>query len=98
MDCLVISAKKYRFTDEKTGEVKSGLHVQYLDPLMREDTENQKGDLPLKVPALENCFDKLTILPAYYDLDFRQRPDAKGKPVLTLASAKLIKEIDFSLS
>lgn len=96
MECLVISAKKYSFEDEKTHEVKSGLHVQYLDPIMREDSVTQKGDLPLKVPALEICFDQLTKLPAYYDLDFRQRPDGKGKPVLTLANAKFISSVDFS--
>lgn len=98
MECLVISAKKYRFADEKTGEIKSGLHVQYLDPIMREDNDMQKGDLPLKVASIENCFEKLSTLPGFYDLDFRQRPDAKGKPVLTLANAKLVCPIDFKIA
>jgi hypothetical protein len=96
MKLLVIFAKKYRFTDEKTGEVKSGLHVSYLDPEMREDTFQQKGDSMLKVPALETVFDKLTTIPAYYEIDFRQRPDSKGKPVLTMASAEFLEKVNYN--
>jgi hypothetical protein len=98
MECLVISAKKYKFEDEKTKEIKSGLHVQYLDPVMREDSAVQKGDLPLKVPALESLFDKLEVVPGFYELDFRQRPDSKGRPVLTLASARFVCGVSFNPS
>lgn len=92
---LVIAAKKYKFEDEKTKEVKSGMHVTYLDPVMREDSSTQIGDLPLKVPSIDGVFDKLTALPGFYELDFRQRPGANNKPILTLASAKLVCPVEF---
>jgi hypothetical protein len=31
-------------------------------------------------------------VPGYYDLNFRMRPDAKGKPTLVLQGAKLVPE------
>lgn len=95
MKCLVLNAKKYSFVDEATGEVKSGMHVTYIDPLMREDSNMQKGDLVMKVPALESNFEKLNNIPGFYELDFRQRPDAKGRPVLTLADVKFIEKVNF---
>jgi hypothetical protein len=31
-------------------------------------------------------------VPGYYDLNFRMRPDAKGKPTLVLQGAKFVPE------
>jgi hypothetical protein len=93
---LVIAAKSYDFKND-AGERVQGLNVTYLDPEMREDTETQVGLLPLKVPALSKVFSQIEKLPGYYELDFRQRPDGKGKPVLTLASCRFKAELDIGL-
>lgn len=89
MDCLVIAAKSYNFKNDAQEQV-SGTNVYYLDPVMREDSPEQTGLLPLKVPALATVFAKLLPenLPGIYELDFRQRPDSKGRPILTLADVK----------
>jgi len=94
MKILVIAAKAYDFVNKDTGERIQGLNVHYLDPVMREDTNTQKGLIPLKVPALSNVYQKIQVLPAFYEADFRQRPDSKGRPVLTLADLTLLKELN----
>lgn len=93
---LVIAAKAYDFKNDREERVQ-GVNVYYLDPEMREDTETQVGLLPLKVPALSKVLNQIEKLPGYYGLDFRQRPDAKGKPVLTLANATFKSELDLGL-
>lgn len=97
MKGLVIATKKYDFVNRETGEHLQGAHVYYLDPLMRDDNENTKGLLPLKVPVIPRVLEKIQDLPAFYDLEFRHRPDSKGKPQLTLADATLIQSIDFEV-
>ncbi|TWH56438.1 hypothetical protein DesLBE_0641 [Desulfitobacterium sp. LBE] len=94
MKVLVIAAKSYDFVNKDTGERLQGANVHYLDPVMREDTDTSKGLLPLKVPCIPRVLPKLTDLPAFYEADFRQRPDAKGRPVLTLADVSLLEKID----
>lgn len=93
MKILIIASKSYDFIKDETGERLQGAHVHYLDPLMREDTDSTKGLLPLKVPALKSALGKITTLPGLYEAEFRQRPDGKGRPVFTLADAKLVKEV-----
>jgi len=94
MKILIIAVKSYDFVNKDTGERIQGTNVHYLDPVMHEDTANQKGLFPLKVPALTRVIEKITTLPAFYEADFRQRPDSKGRPVLTLADVSLLKELD----
>lgn len=84
--CYVLGWKSYDFTKDN-GERLQGLHVHYIDDAFRDDTENQMGVLPMKVPAISAVKNQLAVVPAYYDLDFRQRPDGRGKPVLTLVAA-----------
>jgi len=94
MKVLIIAAKSYDFINKDTGERLQGANVHYLDPVMREDTDTSKGLLPLKVPCLPKVFSKLEELPGFYEADFRQRPDGKGRPVLTLADVTLQSVVD----
>lgn len=94
MKVLIIGAKRYSFINKDTGEHISGLNVHYLDPAYREDNNNTKGLLPIKITALDKVFDQLSEIPGIYEVDFRQRPGQGSKPVLTLVNAILIKPVE----
>lgn len=92
---LVISADRYEFTDEKTGEIRKGVTVNYINDY-REDTEMSVGLKPTKISANAEVFDAIRAgtAPALYELDFRTRPGKEGKPTLQLVKATLVKTID----
>lgn len=78
--CLVLSASTYKITDEKTGEVNSGLTVFYLptDNLSPEDDEaaRGRGQIALGIqPSKANLpLDKQTkvkFAPALYDMTLK---------------------------
>jgi len=89
---LVLGAKGYDFKNDD-GDRLQGMNVSYCDLSFRDDKELEKGFLPMKVSAISDVFKSLEELPAFYALDFRQRPDGKGKAVLTITGAKFIRKL-----
>jgi len=89
---MVIGARRYDFTSDK-GEHIEGLKVTYLD--QPETGPNGIGFLPLTINAQSDVWSKLEAVPGWYDLSFRQRPDAKGRPVLILDGLELLEAIKF---
>lgn len=85
-DYLVLHVSRYDFQD-RSGQVVRGVSVTYLD--QRFEDKNSKGWAPLKVNADSSLWSVFTVVPGRYSLDFRQRPDSKGKPTLALTSASL---------
>jgi hypothetical protein len=53
---LVLSADRYEFSDEKTGDLRRGVTLQYITDY-REDTSTSVGFKPIKAPALDEVFD-----------------------------------------
>ncbi|MCX7746595.1 MAG: hypothetical protein N2645_06875 [Clostridia bacterium] len=96
MEALVLGVKRYSFVNDD-GEKVEGAKIAYLDDLEGTffQTNDLKGIFPLTVSAPVGAFDHFSKLPAFYDLDFRQRPDSKGKPVMVLVGAKFVSEISF---
>lgn len=91
---LIISADKWKLTDEKTGELRSGVTVQYINDY-REDTDLSLGLKPTKAPASPEVFDiiKKGGAPGMYRLDMKTRPGKDGKPTLTIAHVELINPV-----
>lgn len=87
-DYLVLCAKGYDFVNRETGEHLSGINVYYLDLLMSDYQDGMKGLAPLKVSCTPRVLEQLTVVPGFYDLNFRQKPGTNGKPTLVLADAK----------
>jgi hypothetical protein len=88
---FVLFVRRYDFSDE-TGKRIQGFKMTYLDEQV-ENTPTAKGRPPMTVTSSEvgmwHCF---TTVPGYYDLDFRMKPDSKGKPTLVLQGVKLVPE------
>jgi hypothetical protein len=91
---LIISADKWKLTDEKTGEIRSGVTIQYVNDY-REDSDVSVGFKPIKAPANESVFEtiKKSGAPAMYRLDMRTRPGKDGKPTLTIVRVDFVKQV-----
>ena len=87
---FVLSAKKYAFTDTKTGELKEGVTVFYvpaLDPTISEDGIT-KGQVPVKANFALSQFESFQSLPGVYDIEYDIVPTSTGKLNFKYISAK----------
>ena len=88
---FVLLVRRYDFSDD-TGKRIQGFKMTYLDEQI-ENTAIAKGRPPMTVTSSEvGMWHSFSTVPGYYDLDFRMRPDAKGKPTLVLQGAKFLPE------
>lgn len=87
MNYLVLHVRPYSF-EADDGKHVSGASVTYLDlgaPVER----GEVGHPPLTMSVSDDVAKSFPQAPALYDLDFRHRRGKGGKPVLTLAGARL---------
>lgn len=92
---LILSCDSWEMPDEKTGEIRKGLSVWYVNDY-REDTAGSFGFKPTKVSADCALIDRLrdAKLPALFDLDFGSRPGAQGKATLTLTGLTKVQNVN----
>ena len=92
---LILSTDSWDMVDEKTGEMRRGLSVWYVNEY-REDTAESFGFKPTKVSADRALLDQLRSakLPALFDLDFGSRPGAQGKATLTLTGLTKVQSVN----
>ena len=95
MERVVLAAKRYDFTDEKTGKRITGAKIMYLEGV--ESSDNVRGSLPVTVPAQIDLFQVFKQLPGVYKVDFSMFPDGSGKPVLRMVSASYVKPANFEI-
>lgn len=90
---IVTGYRPYDFVNAD-GEKVQGVKVFYLD----EGTDDSEhGLFPLNISISYDQLTNLTQVPGVYDLDFKQRRDQKGKPVLVLKSVSLIEPLNVPL-
>lgn len=91
---LILSADAWDMPDEKTGEIRSGVSVWYVNDY-REDTKTSIGFKPTKVSAAPEILDQLrsSQLPALFQMTYGSRPGAQGKATLTLIKADHVKNV-----
>lgn len=78
---FILSAKKYSFADQNTGELKSGLTVHYVNDIKPcEISAGSKGSAPVKASFPMQEFDNLADVPNYYNIDYDITADSQGKP------------------
>lgn len=92
---LVLSADAWEMPDEKTGEIRKGVSVWYVNSY-REDEAKSVGFKPTKLAATFDAFDQLRVggLPGLFEMDFGTRPGAQNKATLTLISAKHVGKVE----
>lgn len=81
---LVLGVTAYKFADERTGEMREGAHIHYLNNYAFNEP-NKKGTLPTKMSAALSIFEDVETkqFPAICDLESISLPDGKGQPKLT---------------
>lgn len=92
MRCLVLGARRYSFRDDDGARVEGAtLHYLTLDGEQGSGTD-QVGEIPLAVSAPSAVFQELARVPAFYDVDFRQRPGRGGRPTLQASGVSYLGE------
>lgn len=85
--CVLLSARRYQFTDDKTGRPVEGVSLTYLTGDV-DQTDDQRGMVPLSIAAPLDVFGSLQAVPGFYDMDFKQRAGKGGKPTLQCVSLR----------
>lgn len=87
MSFLVLHVRPFSFRDDKNKLVE-GASVTYLDPHNDTD-EGEKGYAPLTITASLDVVKDFLQVPGHYQMEFRQRRGAKGRPTISLTGALL---------
>ena len=78
-ECLVLTVLKWEFRDEKSGEMKKGVTVHYIDPASTFDQEEKIGSKLNKTSADIKFFSDFGTLPGKYNLGWRLESGSPGK-------------------
>lgn len=85
---LLLAIRHYDF-EGSNGRRVQGVQLTYItDDVQTEG--NTRGSLPMTVSAPMEVLSQVGALPAYYALDFKQRPGPKGKPTLNAVKASFV--------
>ena len=84
--CVLLSARSYDFKDDQ-GRSVQGVTLSYLTGDV-ETTGDRRGVFAMSINAQPEIFAQLGPVPGIYDMDFKQRPGPKGKPVLQVVGLK----------
>ena len=78
---LILSAKKYSFTDKQTSELREGVIAYYVPALESciSDDGLTKGHVPIKAGFNIAQFSNFNAVPGYYDIDYDLVADSQGK-------------------
>lgn len=91
---LITSADTWEMPDERTGEIRKGLSVWFLNEY-REDSDSAFGFKPTKVSADRSLLEDMRgKLPGIFELEYGSRPGAQGKATLTLIGVRHVRAID----
>lgn len=91
--CIILSARRYEFKDDKTGELVKGCSVDYVTGDLA-NTETQRGAFPLTITAPPDVFGQLQAVPGAYEMDFKQRPGRNGRPTLQLVGLRFKQSLE----
>ncbi len=93
MKVLVFGLKPWEMVDEKTGVVRSGAVLEYLDLEYKEDSDKYTGLKTFKTGKPADV--SLPQVPGLYEFEMRPMQNNRGRMELGLASAKFLGAVDF---
>jgi hypothetical protein len=94
--CIVLTARRYDFEDEKTGRRIEGVTLTYITG-EAEEQENSRGQAVMQIPAPADLWHQLPTIPGVYAIDFRQRPGLKGRPTLQAVGVEFLSRVDLDV-
>jgi len=86
---LILRAQKWEMSDERTGEIRKGCTVYYINDY-QEETPTAVGGSPLKLQASDEVFQtvKQFKAPGIYEIDTRSKPGKDGVTTMVMVRAK----------
>lgn len=91
---LVLEASPWEIADEKTGEVRRGVSLFYVDlesPLVG----RKQGFETLRISGSDHVVkDQLRAIPGWYRFGYRQRAGKTGRVELTLSAVEYVGPLD----
>ncbi len=93
MKVLVFGLKPWEMVDERTGEVRRGEVLEYLDLEYNEDSDKYTGLKSFKTGKPADV--SLSHVPGVYEFEMRPMQNKRGRMELGLASAKFLGTFDF---
>ncbi len=90
--CVLLSARRYQFTDDKGAPVQ-GVTLTYLTGDV-ETTGDRRGLSPLTINAPVDVFSSLSVVPGVYGMEFKQRPGKNGRPTLQVTGVRFEAALD----
>jgi hypothetical protein len=94
-NCLLLSARRYQFADDKTGRAVEGVSLTYVTADVEHEPD-RLGMAPLTISAPFELWPSLGALPGVYQLDLKQRPGKNGRPTLTCVGARFVSPVDLA--
>ena len=99
-DVIVISASRYKITDDKGSISAEGTTVRFLMGQNLDHTENEgrtvKGLVPAKCNLSYMDYDKLTTVPGLYSAELSYSVDSKGVAKITPSNFTLISPLNLA--
>lgn len=90
---LVLSADPWEMPDERTGEIRKGCSLWYLNSYR----EGEMGQKPTKVSVdLALLAQVRGKLPGVFELEYGSRPGAQNKATLTVVGMRQLASIDLA--
>lgn len=97
MSYLVLHMRPYDFESDDGRRI-SGASVTYID--LSEPgpspTSDERGVAPLTITTTVDAAQGIVQAPGVYDLRFTHRRGKAGRPVLALAGAQLVRQVELS--
>ena len=96
---LLLSASPYSMTNEETGELVEGVSLRYLtdEHLEPSVTDGVVGVMPAKTSVDSELIEKIEIAPAYYDVEFDIKVNARGQATLKAVGLEFAGAVAVSL-
>lgn len=88
---LILRAAKWEMADERTGEIRKGCTIHYINDYQVE-TPNAVGDAPMKVQASDEVFAEVKKhkAPGVYEINTRTKPGKEGQATVVMTQAKFV--------
>lgn len=67
---LILNARQYRMTDDRTGELREGTSLHYILPGVEVQGDGARGPDIIKTSAPYDLYEDLEVIPGIYDVDF----------------------------
>lgn len=90
---LVLSANVWSFTDKQTGEVKSGVSIEYIADKVEEN--GKRGYFTLKASLNNDFIPKLVNVPGVYEAEFSIKPGSNRQSIVSISDLMYLDDYEF---